>query len=127
MYFYDDENNINRRYLSLKEDDGVRASYHLYEMVITGKVDVLRRKKASAFEEHSDALDFNYFVRFDNELVTLKKFKRKVYPQLRAEPDDRLENFVSANKLRADLPTNAIRIIEYYNSMVKIEEPIARF
>ena len=54
LYFYDRGNNINRRYLSLKEDDGVRSSYHLYEIVITGKVDVLRRKKMSAFSEHPD-------------------------------------------------------------------------
>ena len=36
-----------------------------------------------------------------------------------------LENFTTANKLRADLPTNAIRIIEYYNRFVKAAEPIA--
>ena len=29
----------------LKEDYGVRSSYHLYEIVVTGKVDVLRRKE----------------------------------------------------------------------------------
>ena len=127
LYFYDRGSNINRRYLSLKEDYGVRSSYHLYEIVVTGKVDVLRRKKMTAFSEHPSELDFNYFVRYNDELTALRKFKKKVFPQLRSEPDTRLENFIAANKLRADLPTNAIRIIEYYNSLVKVDEPIARY
>ena len=126
LYFYDMANNLNRRYLSLRENDGVRSSYHLFEMVVMGKVDVLRRKKASAFYQHTEALDFNYFIRYNNELLALRKFKRKIYPQLRSEPGSRLENFVASSRLRPDLPPNAIRIIEYYNGMVKSDEPIAR-
>ena len=83
-------------------------------------------KKMSAFSERPSELDFNYFTRYNDELIALRKFKKKVFPHLRSEPDTRLENFISANKLRADLPTNAIRIIEYYNSLVKADEPIAR-
>ena len=126
LYFYDRGSNINRRYLSLKEDHGVRSSYHLYEIVVTGQVDVLRRKKMSAFSGHPGELDFNYFTRYNDELIALRKFKKKVFPQLRSEPVTRLENFITANKLRADLPPNAIRIIEFYNSLVKTAEPVAR-
>jgi hypothetical protein len=126
LYFYDRGSNINRRYLSFKEDYGARSSYHLYEIVVTGKVDVLRKKKMTAFSEHPSELDFNYFTLYNDELIALRKFKKKVFPHLQSEPDTRLENFITANKLRADLPTNAIRIIEYYNSLVKVDEPIAR-
>ncbi len=73
LYFYDRGSNINRRYLSLKEDDGVRSSYQLYEIVVNGKVDVLRRKKMSAFSEHPSELDFNYFIRYNDELNCVKK------------------------------------------------------
>jgi hypothetical protein len=127
LYFYDRGRNINRRYLSLKEDYGVRSIYHLYEIVVTGKVDILRKKKMSAFSDNPSELDFNYFIRYNDELIALRKFKKKVFPQLRSDPDTRLENFITANKLRADLPTNAIRIIEYYNRLVKVDEPIARY
>ena len=127
LYFYDRRSNINRRYLSFEEQNGVRSSYVLYEIVITGKVDVLRRKKMNAFSEHASELDFNYFVRYNNELTELRKFKKKVFPQLQSEPDTRLESFIAANKLRPDLPVNAIRIIEYYNSLVRVDEPIARY
>jgi len=81
----------------------------------------------TAFSEHPDELDFNYFVRYNDELLALRKFKKKVLPQLQSEPDTRLENFIAANKLRVDLPTSAIRIIEYYNSIVKKDEAIARY
>jgi hypothetical protein len=127
LYFYDAESNMNRRYLSLKRDDGIRSTYHLYEMVITGKIDVLRRKKTSAFSKHADALDFNYFVRYNDELSALSKFKRKVLPALCPEPDTRLENFISANSLRPDLSPNIIRIIKYYNSLVQAGETVARY
>ena len=127
LYFYDRGSNINRRYLSLKDDNGVRSTDHLYEIVVSGKVDVLRKKKMTAFSEHPGELDFNYFIRYNDELLALRKFKKKVFPQLQSEPDTRLENFIAANKLRVDLPTGAIRIIEYYNSIVKIDEPIARY
>jgi len=81
----------------------------------------------TAFSEHPRELDFNYFIRYNDELPALRKFKKKVFPHLQSEPDTRLENFIAANKLRVDLTTSAIRIIEYYNSIVKIDEPIARY
>jgi len=127
VYFYDRKKNINRKFISVKNDDGVRSSHHLYEVVITGTVDVLRRKKQLAFSGQTEPLDFNYFVRCNNELTPLKKFRRKVYPQLRSRSDARLENFVASKKLRINTPDNAIRIIEYYNTLVKMEEPIARY
>ena len=125
LYFYDGAKNINRRFISWKEDDGVRASHQLYEVVITGKVDVLRRKKEDAFSNQNEPLDFNYFVRCDNHLTPLKKFRRKVYPQLCSSANE-LENFVAANRLRTNQADNAIRIIEYYNTLTKVDEPIAR-
>jgi hypothetical protein len=127
LYFYDRGSNINRKYLSLKDDNGIRSTDHLYEIVVTGKIDILRKKKMSAFSEHPGELDFNYFIRYNDELLALTKFKKKVFPQLQAEPDTRLENFIAANNLRVDLPTSAIRIIEYYNSIVKMDEPFAKY
>jgi hypothetical protein len=127
LYFYDRRDNINRRYLSLNWDDGVRSGTHFYEVVMTGRVDVLRRKKASALSQHSAALDFNYFMRYNDELIALKKFERKVLPKLRSEADTRLENFIAANNLRPDLSANVMRIIKYYNSLVLVDEPIARY
>ena len=127
LYFYDGDKNINRRFISWKEDDGIRSSHHLYELVITGRVDVLRRKKESSFSNQPEPLDFNYFIRCNGELTPLKKFRRKIYPQLRSDADERLETFVASNKLRTNQPANALRIIEYYNSLVTIDERIARY
>jgi len=126
LYFYDRDKNINRKFITVKDDDGVRSSHRLYEVVIAGTVDVLRRKKEMSFSGQTEPLDFNYYVRCNNELTQLKKFRRKVYPQLQSQADDRLENFVASNKLRTNLPDNALRIIEYYNTLVKRDESIAR-
>ena len=126
LSFFDRESNINRRYLSVKQDFGSRSIYQLFEVVLSGSVDVIRRRKPSSIFNNPNAHDFNYFTRHRGELTLLKKFKTKVYPQLRGGVDDRLEEFVASNRLSADLPTNAIRIIEFYNSLTFPEEPIAR-
>jgi hypothetical protein len=126
LYFFDGDNNINRRYISRKEDDGVRSSHHLYEVVITGRVDVLRRKKESSFSNQAEPLDFNYFIRCNNEVTPLRKVRRKVYPQLRSDANGQLETFVASNKLRTSQPDNALRIIGYYNSLAEVDGPLAR-
>lgn len=126
VYFYDKPANINRRYISLKKEDDIRRSYQLYEIVVSGKVSVLRRKKAGAFSNHTADLDYCYFTRHEDGLVPLAKFNRKVFPGLRARSDKRLESFISIHKLSGNCAANAIRIIEFYNELVVEEETLAR-
>src|SRR5688572_11402532 len=55
FYFYDKPADINRRYVSLKEQAGVQVRHALYEVVISGDVSVVRRKKMTAFPKNTDA------------------------------------------------------------------------
>ncbi len=126
VFFYDSADDINRRYISLEENAGMRTHHYLYEVIVAGEMDVLRKIKPSAFSTHDDALDYNYFILYNDVITPLGKFKRKIYPHLQSRSDGRLEEFVSINRLSTDRPVNAIRIIEYYNSIAKTE-PIARY
>lgn len=125
LYFYDEDHDINRRFISLKEDDEVRSAHQLYEIVISGDVSVMRRKKAGTYAVGSEPYDYNYFISCQEGVMPLKKFKRKIYPTLKAKSGDRLAGFVTKNRLHADLPVNAIRIIEYHNGLVQEHERYA--
>ena len=126
IHFYDEKADINRRYISLKNDgDGIRPRYQLYELVLSGKATVLRKIKASPFAIRSDAHDFNYFVQYDQEVVPLRQFQKKILPKLLSVSDYRLENYISQHRLTPQ-PISAIRIIEFFNALVESNEQLAR-
>lgn len=115
LYFYDADENINRKFVSLKENEDTRAPQHFYEVVLYGKVNVVRRLPfTSVGRAGSDAQDYLYFVQWENELVKLSQFKKYIYPSL-LSAGETLSEFVSANKLDPADAAQAIRIIEYYN------------
>lgn len=117
--FYDKADNINRRYISLKENDGTHSHNYLYEVVVAGEVNVLRKVKPGAFSTHDGPLDYNYFIYYSNVMTPMGKFKRKIYPLLESRSGSHREILCRSTGLRPDLPKNAIEIIEYYNRMAR--------
>ncbi len=126
VFYYDSTANINRRLISVKESNPVRVHYRFFEVVVNGEVSLLRRQTAKG-TRLSDADDFQYSVYYKNELVPLRKFSRTIYPQLRKAVHPRLENFIAVNKLGTNTDVNSIRIIEYYNLLMRSEDAIARY
>ena len=124
LYYYDETENINRRFLVMKEQEVLWNNYQLFEIVLFGEVTVLRRQNTKGTRP-SDALDFSYYVDYNNEIVALQKFRRRIYPHLIAD-DARLEDFISQNNLKSDTDANSIRIIEYYNQLIAADEAIAK-
>jgi hypothetical protein len=125
LYFYDEASNINRRFISKKEQDVIRTRYQLLEIVLQGTVSVLRRQKMKAFHP-SDAFDFTYYIDYNNELVPLGKFNREIYPRLVSATGTRLKDFISQNKLRATNDVDSIRIIEFYNRLTRLDDALAK-
>ena len=119
FYYYDEFSDINRRFISLQDKSTLYNHHQFFEIVVQGEVSVLRKQK-TRFLHPSDALDFTYYVTYRNDLMLLKKFGRKVYPQLKTSME-RLEDFVWSNRLRAYDSSNSIRIIEYYNRQLRAE------
>jgi hypothetical protein len=110
LYFYDAGDDINRRYVSVKIDDGVRS---------------VRRKKLNAIDSQNESLDYSYYIHFNDEFLTLRKFKRKLYKnQLQA--DERIQRFVAAQRLTAALPEHVLQIIKYYNGLFQSNEQLAK-
>jgi hypothetical protein len=116
LYFYDAGENINRKFVSLKENEDARAPQHFYEVVLYGKVNVVRRLPFTrSRSKGADAQDYVYFVQWENALTKLDRFKKEIYPSLLSSSGKMLMEFVSANKLDPTDAAQAIRIIEYYN------------
>jgi hypothetical protein len=124
-YYYDKAADINRRYIAMKTEDGERSRYQLYEIVVSGDVHVLRRKKASALSTHTNAVDYNYFTLHNGVLSPLIKFPKTMLSELNARSEGSLERFISANRLRVNQAPNSIRIIKYYNALARKGEPVA--
>lgn len=118
---YDSKKDINRRYVSLKDPVNPRMS-KLFEIVISGEVFVLRREvtRFSTTPEH-DALGYEYFVLFENELIDLKQFNPKVYPKLK-ESEVAIASFIRQQRLNPNNAANAVQIIQYYNKKVTTAE-----
>jgi hypothetical protein len=119
LYYYDDSSDINRRYISLRDKSTLYNHYQLFEIVVQGEVDVLRKQETKS-RNPSDALDFTYYVSYRDDVMLLKKFGKKVYPHLKSSMET-LDDFVSSNHLRQYDCSNSITIIEYYNRQLRAD------
>jgi hypothetical protein len=122
---YDANKKINRRYISMKHPFNARLSL-LFEIVISGEIFVLRREltRYSTTIEH-EALGFDYYVLYENELIELESFNPRVYPKLKPS-EDALASFIKNNRLNPNDEAAAVQIIQYYNKQVASAEVVRK-
>jgi hypothetical protein len=122
---YDSKKDINRRYVSLKDPINPRLS-KLFEIVISGEIFVLRREVSqfSATVAH-DALGFEYYVLFEDELIDLKQFNPKIFPKLK-ESEIAVASFIKQHHLNPNNEANAVQIIQYYNKHMASAEVVRK-
>lgn len=114
--FFDVEHNINRRFISVKHCSTERKGHHLYEVVVTGTIWVLRR--LSPFHSIQPSTDeFVYYSMENSELIDLKKFGIKVYSRLDSLANRQLSFYVQTQHFNPHLQAHAIRIIQFFNSL----------
>jgi hypothetical protein len=123
LNYYDARNNINRRYVSLKEPSLHRGDT-FYEIVVQGNVSLVRRQ-IMRFNHLSDVTDFNYFTWFEDKLSPMRHFKRSVYPVLE-QKQAAIAAFRTENQLHPGDMIDAIQLIEFYNKLTKATEALAR-
>lgn len=116
FYFFDAEQSTNRKFLSLKDVDPTKNKNHFYEVVLRGKVNILRQQKPGVEQEaNTNFANFNYYVRMDNRLTNLSEFRKHIFPLLLQSRNDQIITFIYQNKLNPNSPDNAIKIIDFYN------------
>lgn len=119
IYFYDSIENINRRFVSIEERQEAFTSFRLYEVVLKGKVSVLRREKRfsdNQLEEYN-ANGFRYYVQWKDSITDLKRFRSDIYPTLLEYSKPAISAFIREHKLNSNLDSDAIQIIDYYNHL----------
>jgi hypothetical protein len=116
LQFFDTKTNINRKYISLAQ--GVWKRHHLYEVVVKGPVHVLRREKQNTSSVYSDADSFVYYIYTGSELVQLRAFRKQVYPALQQSGGVQFSMFVLEENLNPNDAAHAIRMVQYYNTLV---------
>jgi hypothetical protein len=122
---YDTKNDINRRYVSIKDQSNPRV-FGLYEIVTGGEISVLRREvsRCSTTIEH-EALGFDYYVLFENELIDLTDFNPRVYSKLK-KTDEMLTTFVREHRLNPNISASAVRIIQFCNKQSALSEVVRK-
>jgi len=126
VYYYDPAANVNRKFVSLASTSSYRPVYRLYEVVLSGEVNLLRHERlATARFTNHEVQGFQYVVRFRDTIIALRKFRSRIYPELLRTQPESLARFVKDNHLNPSEPAAAIRIMQHYNTLVAGDYAVA--
>ncbi len=122
--YFDQEENINRKYVSRPSAYGRNASF--YEVIVVGEVSVMRLLKSKRITDRkkSDLDDYDYFVLFEGNLIILNQFRNKVYPELIAR-SGQIPFLIKEHHLNPNQKADAIRIVQLYNKVAYTETVVA--
>ena len=126
---YDEERNILRKFKVLEEKKGYRGlSKRIFEVVIDGEVAVIRKRSRdlvphmgqkyagnAAIDLNEEAFNYDYFILYQDDIIPLLKFRRKVMLQLSPEERMMVEQFMKTNKLFSSNAADVIVILKFYN------------
>jgi hypothetical protein len=128
FYYYDDVEGKNRNFISMEKRKGAARRFLLFETIVEGELSVLRKEKSNTPHVMVDqAIEYIYFIHWDNELMALRKFRTKVYPRIINAMGSQIKTYIENNKLDPHLSSDAIQIIDYYNQCVSSQPMVARF
>ena len=126
LRYYDSISNINRQFLSIKDNNPFQF-WKLYEVVIQGKVKVLRQQRTLTFLNSPHEInDYYYFAFCDKELIPIKKFRSALYPKLMKENPIEMEQFISSHHLNINEMKSALLILKEYNLVQRKNQLIAK-
>ncbi|HWA32758.1 MAG TPA: hypothetical protein VG737_01445, partial [Cyclobacteriaceae bacterium] len=106
--YYDEGANINRKFITAQGN----GFGEIYEVVVAGQIMVLRRGKAECGPSPSDADGYNYFFVRDGAIQALRKFRNRLYPEIK----NALAGEMKKQHLNPNHDADVIRLIEIYNS-----------
>ena len=121
--YYDARENVNRKFVSRRSLSG---TMDFYEMIVVGEVSVVRRFSHQVItnRKKSDIDDYDYFVCLQDNLVPLKQFRNKVYPNLLTS-SHQMEIQIKTHHLNPNRKADAIQIIQLYNKATSVETLVA--
>jgi hypothetical protein len=124
LNLFDPIEKATRKFVSLHVGVGAKSFYQFYEIVVDGAVSVFRRQHTMWYSIHLDAVDFDYFILYQDELFSSHRFKRKIYPQLEKKHRS-LPKYVAENDLNLSRLRDVLKAIEFYNDEALASQPVA--
>ena len=117
FFYYDAEENVNRKFNSLKVDKNHSPLF--YEYVVWGKVQMVRsvKNKNLINGKLRDAFDYNYLVSWNHRYSRIKDFKRNILPSL-VEQSPILEQLVHDQRLNPSSIVDVVSILKLYNKVI---------
>lgn len=125
FFFYDIQSNINRKFISLTHNINSLMFNYLYEQVLYGEIQILRRVASMGSDIRNDRDGYRYYVRVGNRTVDFNKFRTEVYPYM-IDNAESLLPYIKQNKLSPNNAAHIIQIVDYYNKGLKPGAVIAR-
>ena len=123
---YDEDLEAERRFVSLNIGVGASRSFQFFELLVDGEVSILRRELNVWYSIHVDLTDYEYFVLFNDEILPLHKFRKKVFPSMLDKSQGALQQYVKSNQLSAKTLDDILDMSQYYNNYVTTRMELAR-
>jgi hypothetical protein len=123
--FYDKLLKQNRNFISMQEEIGAATHHQLYEVVLKGHVTVLRKQRVLWYTVHLDIPEQDYFVWNGDEMISIYRFKRKVFPGLVKASNGRMKSYMREHKLNPNRAADMIEILTHYNQQKLDENQLA--
>lgn len=117
LRYYDSAANINRQFLTIRDTHSFQQ-WKLYEVVVQGKMKVVRRLKFHQPQVVAvGADDYNYFVWNNSELISINEFRNNTYPRLLEDHAYEIKSFVETHHLGLRDVKSVILILKEYNKL----------
>jgi hypothetical protein len=123
---FDEDLEAERRYVSLNIAVGASRAHQFFELLVDGEVSILRRQLTLWYSVHLDLSEYEYYVLYDEEILGLYKFKKKIYPSLNTKSEGALDSYVKNNQLSPKSLDDILDMTEYYNNVVSNRFQLAK-
>jgi hypothetical protein len=123
FFYYDEDENVNRKFNSLKVDENQLPLF--YEYVVWGKVQMVRlvKNKNLIKGKLRDTFDYNYLVSWNDSYSRIRDFKHSVLPSL-VEESAIFEQLIHEQKLNPSSIIDVVSILKLYNKVINSSEEI---
>jgi hypothetical protein len=125
LSYYDVDKNMHHRFVSVQQRINSFTTYRLFEIVVSGEINVYRRLSGPFADRGDDRSGYHYFISLKNEQVSLSKFRSRVFPYIRKTRKD-IAEYIKENHLSANNQAHAILIIDYFNKCNRTNELLAK-
>lgn len=121
VFFYDSLLQMNRTFISIKEEGSSVVNLGLYEVVVKGEVKLIRHLRDYATSSTSLIDDYVYYILNREQLVLLQFFNEQVYADLVIRGGEQLKQYEKINRLNPYHAADAVKLIIEFNKIMRDE------